>query len=126
AGVVLPAAASVATASPAQAEPACKLWVLTDKVDRQALVCGANGSNGPNGCIGGHAAGVLAVDLFLDTRLVSHSQAGPCGRTRCATSTRSIAIPRGSHAWCTITKVYTIPGSHTDTETKSHCMVTTT
>src|SRR5690349_5461625 len=93
AGVVLAAAtASVVTASPAQAEPACKLWVLTDKVDRQALVYGAGGSNG---CIGGHAAGVLAVDLFLDTRLVSHSQTGPCGRVRCATSTRSIAIPRG-------------------------------
>ncbi|HEX4814765.1 MAG TPA: hypothetical protein VFV66_18650 [Nonomuraea sp.] len=121
--VVLTAAAATAlTTGPAQAEPACKLWVLTDKVDRQARVYGAGGSNG---CIGGHAASYLDVDLYLDTRHVAHKRIGPCGRVRCATSTGSIAMPRGSHSWCSIVKVHTILGSHTDVETKSHCIVTT-
>jgi hypothetical protein len=123
AAVVILAVAAIAvvtgaTASPAKA--ACRLWALADKVDRQARVYGAGGVNA--GC--SNIYGYVDIDLYRDGRTppVRHTRIS-CRRTPCAGSTGAVAMPRGSHSWCTFTRAYRFPVD-TSPDLKTHCMVT--
>lgn len=89
-------------ASPADAAQNCKMWALTDRVDRQGRIYGAGGVDS---C---HFGVTKWIDVWLyrDGKLVSeapapHGAAGPdCRSLPCASSAPAVDI-NGSHTWCT-------------------------
>ena len=132
AALILAAAATLTSlnASPAHAAQNCKMWALTDRVDRQGRMYGAGGVDG---CRFGVTKWIDVI-LYRHGRPVAeapapHGSAGPdCRSVPCASSTPAVNI-NGSHTWCTHVVVHVLvpdPKEHFGEQTQRQidCAVT--